>query len=343
MLTADLQLPTRLRAGGGPCCPDPRVLRALATPLIGQFDPIFTAVMDDVVQLARRAFVTDSPHCSAVSALPDGGLEAVLNSLLQAGDKVAIGGSARFVQATADVVHRLGGESVAAEADAPYVVLPMVDPFEAKRTNVEDAAAGAHARGASLILDATLGLGACELRTEPWGVDVCVAGADYGIGAPSGMSLVTYSQAIGERLLARSAPPRTSYLDLIQLQAYWSPERLNHHTAPTSLVYGVREALRLVQLEGLPERWERHATIGRALREGLQALGYETRGDPPYAILELPPESDEPLAWRRLLDEFGVHVTRIAPRTWRLGLLGADARLDAVEQVLNALRNVLRA
>lgn len=346
MRTADLQLPTRLQAGGGPGCPDARVLRGLTTPLIGQFDPSFTTLMDEVVQLARLAFLTDSPHCFAISALPSGGLEAVLNSLLAEG-RVAIGGGTRFVEVTSDLVRRYGLEPVGLEAlgpgNVPFVVVPAVDPFTGMRLDVRSLAAAAHLHQAAIVVDATLALGACELRTDEWAVDVCVAGADYALGAPSGMSLVTYSEAISARLNARTAPPRTSYLDLLQLHAYWSSERLNHHTAPTSLVYGLREALRLVHLEGLSRRWQRHTSVGVALRQGLDALGLAHRGDPPYAIVELPSSVDEPAAWRRLLDDFGVYVTRIEPRTWRLGLLGAHARLDAVEQVLNALGRVLKA
>jgi (S)-ureidoglycine-glyoxylate aminotransferase len=341
MPIAELQLPTRLLAGGGPACPDARVLRALTTPLIGQFDPSFTSIMDDVVQLGRRALLTQNAHFFAVSALASGGLEAVLNSLLQPEDKVGIGGSPRFFAATAEMAKRLGAQPVAADAAAPYLVVPFVDPFTATRTNIKQLVAQAHSQEATVIVEATFGLGACELRVDEWGIDVCVAGADHAIGAPSGMSLVTYAEPINARLQARAAPPRTSYLDLIQLQAYWSPERLNHHTAPTSLVYGLREALRLLHLEGLSERWQRHENVGRRLRAGLEAIGLEPKGDLPFALVELPPTTDEPAAWRRLLEDFGVHVTRIAPRTWRFGLLGADARDDAVQQVLSALEKVL--
>jgi (S)-ureidoglycine-glyoxylate aminotransferase len=342
MPIADLQLPVRLLAGGGPCSPDPRVLRALTTPLIGQFDPDFTAVMDDVVQLGRLTFLTESPHCFAISALASGGLEAVLNSLVEsAEDLVAIAGSQGFISTTAEIVRRCGARPVPADAISKLLIVPLIDPFTGARSRVEELAAAAHAKGGTLIVEATHGLAATELRVDGWAIDVCVAGVDYGISAPSGMTLVTYQPGIYEKLQRRTAPPRTSYLDLVQLQAYWSPERLNHHTAPTSLVYGLREALRLVQLEGLTERWQRHATVAGTLRNGLRALGVEPYGDLPYSFVELPADVDEPVAWRTLLEDHGVHVTRVPPRTWRLGLLGADARPDAAHQVLNALSRVL--
>jgi aspartate aminotransferase-like enzyme len=305
--SADPPLPVRLLAGGGPSTPDPRVLRALTTPLIGQFDPAFTAIMDDVAQLARQTFLTASPHCFGISALASGGLEAVLNTF-----------------------------------DTPDVH-PVVVPFGLTTPSLKELADECHRQGSLLVVDATFGLGARELRVDDWDIDVCVAGVEYAIGAPAGMSLVTYSTRADQALQRRATPPTTSYLDLVQLQAYWSPERLNHHTAPTSLVYGLREALRLVHAEGLEAVWQRHAAVGARLREGLESLGLTCDGELPYSIVQLPAAIDEARARDELLAKFGVHVARVAPRSWRLGLLGADARPESAERVLAALERALHA
>jgi aspartate aminotransferase-like enzyme len=221
------------------------------------------------------------------------------------------------------------------------VVVPLVDPTSGAIWPIEHMAAQCHKAGAHMIVDATLGLAACELRVDDWQIDACCAGVDYALGAPSGMALVTYSAELEAQMQARRAPPRTSYLDLLQLQAYWSPERLNHHTAPTSLVYGLREALRLVHDEGLEPRWTRHQQIGNTLRDGLEALGLEVMGDGPFAIVNLPESVNEAKARSRLREEHGVHVTLVAPQKWRIGLLGADARPDAAQRVLTALEHVL--
>jgi (S)-ureidoglycine---glyoxylate transaminase len=377
MPVADVNVPERLLAGGGPGSPDPRVLRAMASPLVGQFDPYFTGVMDDVMHLARLTLLTDNARCFGVSGLAAGGLEAVLNSLLEDGDRVAIGGGPRFVAETAASASRLGARIEPIDTVEPSVaplepsgavepssarlepssaqlesaaeprrearlwVLPHVDRQTGRQTDLRQAARAAHAHGALLVVDASLSLAGCELRVDEWGIDACAAGVDFALGAPSGMSLVTYSAAVEQRMLARQAPPRTSYLDLLQLQAYWSPQRLNHHTAPTSLIYGLREALRLVQHEGLSQRWARHQRVGLALRTGLAALGLDVDGDPPYAIVRWPADHDEASSRSALLEHFGVHVRLVAPATWCIGLLGADARLDAALRVLTALQEVL--
>jgi aspartate aminotransferase-like enzyme len=342
MSVADPRLPTRLLAGGGPSTPDSRVLRALTTPLIGQFDPDFTALMDDVGQLARQTFLTDNVRCFAVSGLASAGLEAVLNSALEEGDRVAIGGGVAFASKAADIARRLGLHVVSEdEPDTGLLIVPFIDPTSAEALPIQELANTAHSRGARILVDATLGLAARELRVDDWNIDACVAGVDYALGAPPGMALVTYTPEIEARMTSRATPPRTSYLDLVQLQAYWSPERLNHHTAPTSLVYGLREALRLVHDAGLVEIWRQHSAIGQRLREGLESLGLDVHGDIPFSIVNLPSSLNEAEARQTLLDDFGVYVTPVGSRAWRLGLLGADARPDAVHHVLGAIRKVL--
>jgi len=343
MPRAETSLPVRLLASGGPSTPDPRVLRALTTPLIGQFDPAFTALMDDVVTLARQTFLTVSPHCFAISALGRGGLEAVLNSLVEQGSPVVVGGDPGFVTETAEIARRAGGQPVGVDQLGASGARLVVVPFGLSSLSLKELAQECHRHGARLVVDATFGLVARELRVDDWGIDVCVASVDHAVGAPSGLSLVAYWPIVDDLLQNRKSPPNTSYLDLTQLQAYWSSERLNHHTAPTSLVYGLHEALRLMQREGLQTAWHRHAEVGWLLRDGLQSLGLTCEGTLPYSIVHLPDSIDEAHARRRLLDRFGVHVAHVAPRTWRLGLLGADARPDAAERVLTALERVLAA
>jgi (S)-ureidoglycine-glyoxylate aminotransferase len=286
-------------AGGGPSTPDDRVLLALTTPLIGQFDPAFTAIMDEVMQLAREVLLTRNRRCYAVSGLPSAGVEALLNTL----------------------------------PEGRYTVVRHVDPATGSVTALPGLARRVHGEGGYLIVDATYSLGAIELRTDEWRLDAVVAGVDYGIGAPSGMTLITYSEELERRMTSRAEPPKTSYLDLLQLQAYWSPERLNHHTAPTSLVYGLREALRLLVDEGLAASWHRHATVARALRAGLQALGLSVAGDGPLLIV---PGDNAVRA--RLREQYGVHVGQAENGRWRIALFGADATLEAGHQVLAALR-----
>jgi aspartate aminotransferase-like enzyme len=313
-------------------------------PLIGQFDPDFTEIMDDVMAMARPAFRTSNARCFPVSGLAQAGLEALLNTLVEDGQRVAIGGGPRFFAETADIARRLGADVQRIDdlgRGTRLAVAPLVDPTTAQLLPIHNLATSCHVLGARLIVEATLGLAACELRVDDWHVDACSAGVDYALGAPSGMALVTYSAEVEALMQARQSPPPTSYLDLLQLQTYWSPERLNHHTAPTSLIYGLREALRLLHDEGLTESWTRHRRVGDMLRHGLDALGLDVGGTVPYAVVRLPESVAESPARRDLLEQFGIHVTLVGEQTWRVGLIGADAQPETAQRVLTALHHLL--
>src|SRR5207249_3297988 len=111
--------------------------------------------------------------------------------------------------------------SLADAADnTKLVVVPLIDLEHCSVVPVRDLATAAHARGARLVVDATAGLGGIDLRVDDWRIDACTAAVDYCLGAPAGMSLVTYSDELEAQMCARSEPPPTSYLDLLQLQAY---------------------------------------------------------------------------------------------------------------------------
>src|SRR2546421_11751490 len=86
----------RILLGPGPSMADPRVLRAMATPLLGQFDPEFTAIMDEVMALSRLVFQAASARTFPVSGTGRAGLEAAVVSLLEPGYRVAIGECGRF-------------------------------------------------------------------------------------------------------------------------------------------------------------------------------------------------------------------------------------------------------
>ena len=146
---------------------------------------------------------------------------------------------------------------------------------------VREVAAAAHRHGVLVIVDAVCSFAGAPLETDAWELDVVVAGTQKCLGCPSGLAPVTYSDAVAARMARRRTPIRSNYLDLTQLDRYWGPERLNHHTAPTTMVYGLREALRIVVEEGPTPRIARHRGAATAMAAGLAALGLELFGEPP--------------------------------------------------------------
>jgi (S)-ureidoglycine-glyoxylate aminotransferase len=366
----DLDLPARLLLGSGPSNPDPRVLRAMAAPLVGQFDPAFTRVMDDVMELSRHAFRTANRRTFPVSGSSRAGLEAVLASLIEEGDRVVVGNFGRFGDLFCEIARRYGAdvESVDAEwgrivepeaiiaalrrAPAKLVAIVHADTSTGILQPLEGIARACREHEALLVVDAVLSLAGCELDVDGCGLDACVGGLQKCLGGPSGMAPLTYGERVEAAFRARRSSPRTNYLDLLQLQAYWSPERLNHHTAPTSMVYALREALRIVHGEGLDPRWQRHRRVGAALAAGLRAMGLRLFGDPRHkapmiAIVEVPDGVSESGVRRQLLEEHGIEIMAafgpLDGRVWRIGTMGYNARLENALAVLAALERVLAA
>jgi len=366
----DLNPPTRLLCGTGPANPDPRVLRAMAAPVLGQFDPAFTAIMTDVMDLGRAVFRTANPRTFAISGTGRASIEAGLASLIESGDRVLVANSGRFGDLFVDIATRYGarvnqvraewGQAVdpQAIADAIHREHPRLVCMVHGETStgvwqpLGEIGAVCHSHDALLAVDAVVTLGGVPVETDAWQIDVCFAGGQKCVGLPSGMSPITYNDRAERALAARKTAVVSNYFDLTQLQRYWSPERLNHHTLPTSMTYALREALRLIVEEGLEARCARHRRAGDALKAGLAAMGLELFGNPHHRLpmitaIRIPDGIDDEPARLQLLEDFGIEIaTSFGPlrgRVWRIGTMGYNAELKTVLAVLHGLEHVLRS
>jgi (S)-ureidoglycine-glyoxylate aminotransferase len=370
-LVGELSPPVRLLCGTGPTNPDPRVLRAMAAPVLGQFDPAFTAIMTDVMELSRQVFRTRNPRTFAISGTGRAGMEAGIASLVEPGDRVLVCNCGRFGDLFVDLATRYGAIVNQVNAEWGTVIDPQqID--EALRRSRAKLVAVVHGETSTgmlqpmmdeigricrrhetlLVVDAVVTLGGISVDTDGWQIDLGSAGTQKCIGCPSGMAPITYGARAEEVITSRKAPIISNYFDLAQLQRYWSPERLNHHTLPTSMTYGLREALRLIVDEGLEARWARHQRAGDALKAGLEAMGIQLFGDPKHRLpmitaMMLPDGVPDEEGRAQLLAEFGVEVaTSFGPlrgRIWRIGTMGYNAELQTVLIVLTALEHVLRS
>jgi aspartate aminotransferase-like enzyme len=216
-----------------------------------------------------------------------------------------------------------------------------------------DLARLAHAHGALLVADCVVTLGGCEVAVDRWDVDVATAGTQKCLSCPSGLAPVTFNARAEAVIRGRRTRVRSNYLDLGQLADYWSPARFNHHTAPTAMVYGLREALRAVHDEGLEARFARHRLHGDALRAGLDALGLTLFGKesrehrlPFLTPVVVPDGVDELRVRRRLVEDFGIEIGAafgpLQGKIWRIGTMGYSAQRQFVLSCLAALEDVLR-
>jgi len=365
----ELSPPERLMLTPGPSCVDPRVYRAMAAPIVGHMDPWFTAMMDDVQTLLRRVFQTNNHLTFPISASGSGGIEAAVANVLESGDECIVCVNGAFSERMAVIAERIPAKVIRVEA--PYG--RTVDPQDVIRAGkgkkikfvglthgetssgivqrLEDYRKAADELGALLIVDTVATLAGVPLDVDRQGIDICFSGAQKAISAPPGMAPITVNERVEKLMQARKEPVRSWYFDLAPAMTYWGKDRLYHHTPPITLIYGMREALRLVLEEGLEARWERHSQCQQMLTAGLEAMGLElyvknaadrlitvTAVNIPAGI------SDKPVR-KQLLDEFNIEIAGglgpLGGKIWRIGLMGYSAQTWNVMRFLASFEKTL--
>jgi alanine-glyoxylate transaminase/serine-glyoxylate transaminase/serine-pyruvate transaminase len=139
-------------------------------------------------------------------------------------------------------------------------------------------------------------------------------------------------------------------LDLSLIAGYWTEHnRAYHHTAPISMLYALREALRVIEEEGLPSRFARHLLNSRALLAGLVAIGLDPLPSPDYRLptllcMTVPASIDEGAVRLQLLERFGIEIGGglgpLKGKVWRIGLMGESSTEANVFTLLNALEEI---
>lgn len=360
----------RLLLGPGPSNAHPRVLAALAAPLVGHLDPQFLALMDEVQERLRRLLGTRNPLTLPLSATGSAGMEACLVNLLEPGDAIVVGVAGVFGERMCDVAARAGARVTRVDAEwgtalSPHAmasaighVRPKVVAVVHAETStgvlqpVEPIARAAQASGALLVLDCVTSLGGIPVTLDAWGVDAAYGGTQKCLSCPPGLSPISFSPRAVERVLARKTKVQSWYLDVSMLARYYGSERVYHHTAPISMIYAIAEALRVVEEEGMQARAARHRAAAAALVARLAPLGFtplvaEELRLPSLTTLRLPERivaAGEAKLRRRLLDEHDIEVGgglgKLAGRVWRVGLMGENARDENVERLAKALERI---
>ena len=366
---AALKISSRVLLGPGPSEVPPRVLEAMAKPLLGHLDPEFVAIMDETQGLLRYVFQTTNPLTLAISGTGSAGMETVVVNLIEPGDKMLVCINGVFGARMKDVAERAGAQVTSIERPFGEVFDPdevkaavqrvgpkVVGIVHAETSTgawqpVEEIARIAHDAGALLALDCVTSLGGVPVETDGWDIDAIYSGTQKCLSAPPGLAPVTFGPRAVEALKKRKTKVQSWYLDLTMIQNYWGSDRFYHHTAPISMNYALREALAMVALEGLEARIARHGLNGRALQAGLAGLDLslataEGHRLPQLTCVRIPEGIDDLTVRKRLLKEWGIEIGGgLGPfkgKAWRIGLMGYSSRRENVTLVLSALETCLR-
>jgi len=365
----ELNPPTRLMMTPGPCSIDPRVYRALASPIVGHLDPWFRGCMEETQMLMRQIFQTENRITFPLSASGSGGIEASVLNSLEPGDECICCVNGLFsgrmhviAQHTPATIHLLDvplGKPVDAEEvrkvsrgrNIKMIGCAQGETSTGVVTEIDPLRKVADECGALLVVDAVASLCAVPLDVDKQRIDICFSGSQKAISAPPGMSPITVSPRAEEVFRARKTKVQSWYFDLSTAMNYWGKDRLYHHTPPISLIYALREAMRICVEEGLEARWERHRVNQLALVEGLEGLGLKLFVENPkdrlvtVTAVNIPAGIDDAKFRNQLLDECNIEIAGgIGPtkgQIWRLGTMGWCSQRAFILQLLAAMDKAL--
>jgi len=364
------QPPKRILLGPGPSPVDDRILSAMAAPVLGHLDPLFLQCMDDVQALLRYVFETENRVTIPISATGSAGMEAALVNVIEPGDEVVVCINGVFGERMRDIVERAGARPIVVEAkwgeaiDKEKIESALKSSAQPRALSIVHAetstgvlqdlsglAEMAHEHGALLIVDAVTSLGGHPVGIDRNGIDICYSGTQKCLGAPPGLSPITFNERALDRIRSRKSKVQSWYLDITMVERYWGDDRTYHHTAPISMNYALREALRLIYEEGLETRWRRHELNHRALVAGVEAMGLSMAVAPDKRLWSLnavsvPEGVDDARVRTRLLDEnieIGGGLGPLKGKIWRIGLMGSGSTRENVLLVLDALHRALNA
>ena len=339
-------------------------MRALAAPVLSHLDPDFVPLLDDVRASLHRVFRADSKALTiATSGTGTSAMEAAVANLVSDGMRGVVIVTGYFGDRLAQIIERYGARVRRIEVEwgravdpqrlrdelsrdgADVVGIVHAETSTGVRNPVKELAAIAREKGALTIVDTVTSLGGHEVDLAGWGVDAAYSCTQKCIGAPSGLAPLAISGAARERLVKC----RSFYLAVRLLEDYWVGRKY-HHTMSTSLIYALREALLMVEEEGLAARQARHERHHHAFAAGIQAMGLSLlppQGERLWTLntVRVPAGVDEAAVRKTLMTTFNIEVGAglgpLAGKIWRVGLMGASSTPQTVLQFLAALEGAL--
>jgi alanine-glyoxylate transaminase/serine-glyoxylate transaminase/serine-pyruvate transaminase len=364
----DLNTPQRILMGPGPSNVEPRVLSAMSHPILGHLDPLFIQIMGQVQDMLRQVFQTKNNLTVPISGTGSAGMEAAISNLVEPNDSVLVCVNGYFGNRIVDMAQRYRAnvqqidrpwgevftleeiESQLKKQPAKLVAIVHAETSTGALQPIEGLADVVHRYGGLLLVDCVTSLGGVPVTIDAWDIDAAYSGTQKALSCPPGLAPLTFGDRAIQKLHNRKTKVANWYLDLSMYEKYWGAERTYHHTAPISMNFALREALRIVLEEGLEARFTRHRVNAEYLWRRLEEIGLQLFIDAGYRLPTLttvvvPKNVDEAVVRNRLLNEFNIEIAGglgiLKGRVWRIGLMGYSSKRENIVTLLGALQEII--
>ncbi|MDQ3237489.1 MAG: alanine--glyoxylate aminotransferase family protein [Actinomycetota bacterium] len=341
----------------GPTPIPPEVSAAGALPIIHHRTPEFGEIFTRVNENLKRVFLTEN-DIFTYAASGTGAFEGAIQNLFSPGDRILVVNSGNFGGRWVKMGRAFGlevtelkyewgqkadndevAEALANDQEIKAAICVLSETSTGTVNDIEGFAKAAE--NVVSIVDAVSGLGACELRTDEWGVDVVVAGSQKALMSPPGLGFVSVSERAW-RMHEESTMPRYYFDFTAAKKAYEKDPPQTAWTPAVSVIIQLDIALQQILSEGIENVFERHILLGRAAREGVKGIGLKLFGpdeDLNSAVTAawVPEEIDGKQLVRGVFREQGIQIqggqAQMAGRIIRIGHCGYFDAYDIISTI----------
>jgi aspartate aminotransferase-like enzyme len=350
----------------GPVELSSEVLLAMARPPMGHRTPDFEEILEECWNILREVFQTRE-DVMILTGSGTSAMEAAVASTIKRGEEVICIGGGKFGERFVDISRSHGltvreipvewgaavlpedVEAVVAESSAKAITLTH---NETSTGVVHDArAVGRIARdyGLLYILDGITSVGGDEVKVDSWGIDICITGSQKCLAAPPGLAMLSVSERAWDAV--EENEERGFYLDLAAYRRALK-KKTTPYTPSVSLIYGLREALRMVKKEGIKSRIKRHRNLALASRKAVRAMNLELFPDEEVAsntvtAIKIPEGLTDDDVRGGMKRDHGILLaggqSKLKGRIFRIGHMGNVGYGDLLEALAALERVLLRA
>lgn len=356
-----------LMMGAGPV-PIPQKVAAANSIVINHLGETMSRVIEQVKDMGRYVFQTESSHVMGVSGPGSAAMEMAVANLVTPGSRVLCITNGYFSLRMAEMVRRVRAEPTILEAhhnegadvalveralqQGQFDVVTLVQGETSNTVcnkNLNQIAKLAKRYGCLVIVDAVCTLSTMPLAMDSWQVDAIITGGQKGLSSIPGVSLLAFSEeAWAKKIAPRKELPFHWCLDAQLADKFWN-QKSYHYTAPVSGILALHEALRLVCEETLPQRFERHLRCSEALQAGIEAMGLQLLIDKPHRLnsvvgIVVPDHVSADVVRAHMSKVHKVEISgAFGLNILRIGQMGEQSRAYNLFRTLHALGSSMRA